>query len=554
MAVKWDEKTDYSALINAAMESGSTDANYLQGLLDAREAKMQDDRWSQYNNPEYTSSVRDYINNINKSSGSGSRSGGSGGSGSSYGVQNGGSDDGWSANGLYRTDVDYAALINAAMESGSTDADYLQGLLNSRIAKTQNENWSKYADSDYNKNVQDYINSLRKPAFDLDSIMAQISDAIGSAPEYSSRWDDTANKLAQAALEMNYGDWTESDQYAALADRYGKQGQMSMQDVLGQIASRTGGLASSYAATVADQQYNEYMAMLEEVARQMYAGERSDALENAQLAMNYGERDYDRYLDDLAQWGNNRSFAYQVLSDAIANSQYDQEWAYKLEQNNLSNQQQAQSDAQGRIDNYLAAGGSVANLDPSLVETSGYTPAELAAMETYYAQQAAAAAAKSSGGSSGSKKSSGGSGSGSSSGEGSTSDKWSGVEAWVGRYGIESAEDYVKEHYKDLGYSSQSAALSGWNNHMLEIGGIDGLSSGGAEAGTNTGAGTATDPEITNRHGDSWVTITGMAGRYTYQELYNMVESGEVIEVYDANKNTVTYRKKTSSSSANGGR
>ena len=283
----------------------------------------------------------------------------------------------------------------------------------------------------------------------------------------------------------------------------------------------------------------------------MYAGERSDALENAKLAMNYSDRDYDRYLDELSQWGDNRSFAYKVLSDAIANSQYDQEWAYKLEQNELSSQRQAQADAQDRINNFIAAGGSVANLDPSLIEASGYSPAELTAMETYYAQQAAAEAAKAAGKSSGGSRSSGGSSGGSgSSGSGSTGgDKWAGAEDWAARYGLEAADNYIKEHYKDLGYSSQSAALAGWNNHLLEAGGLSpDLSGGGNEIPD-----AAADPEVTNRHADSWVTISGMGGRYTWQELYNMVERGEVIEVYNAENNTVTYRKNTSYGNSSSG-
>lgn len=46
--------------------------------------------------------------------------------------------------------------------------------------------------------------------------------------------------------------------------------------------------------------------------------------------------------------------------------------------------------------------------------------------------------------------------------------KWSDVVAWVDKYGEDAAEDYIKENYKALGYSSQSAALSGWNNYQLE--------------------------------------------------------------------------------------
>ena len=89
------------------------------------------------------------------------------------------------------------------------------------------------------------------------------------APEYEgSQWDDTLDRVANRLIGMNYADWTQGDQYQALADRYGQQGRMSMQDVMGQISSRTGGLASSYAGTVAQQQYNNYMTKLEEAARE----------------------------------------------------------------------------------------------------------------------------------------------------------------------------------------------------------------------------------------------------------------------------------------------
>lgn len=46
--------------------------------------------------------------------------------------------------------------------------------------------------------------------------------------------------------------------------------------------------------------------------------------------------------------------------------------------------------------------------------------------------------------------------------------KWADVVAWVNKFGEDAAEDYIKENYKSLGYSSQSAALSGWNNYLLE--------------------------------------------------------------------------------------
>lgn len=140
--------------------------------------------------------------------------------------------------------------------------------------------------------------------------------SIDELPTYNSEYMDTLNELAKQLISMNYDDWTKGSHYQALADRYGNNGRMSMQDVLGQVASRTGGLASSYATTAAQQQYNQYMAQLEEVARQMYSQDRSDLLDNANLYRNLANDEYDRYRDSLADYNaqkaaKNKSADYQ---------------------------------------------------------------------------------------------------------------------------------------------------------------------------------------------------------------------------------------------------
>lgn len=133
--------------------------------------------------------------------------------------------------------------------------------------------------------------------------------SIDELPTYNSEYMDTLNELAKQLISMNYDDWTKGSQYQALADRYGNNGRMSMQDVLGQVASRTGGLASSYATTAAQQQYDQYMAQLEEVARQMYSQDRSDLLDNANLYRNLANDEYDRYRDSLADYNAQKAAA-----------------------------------------------------------------------------------------------------------------------------------------------------------------------------------------------------------------------------------------------------
>lgn len=147
--------------------------------------------------------------------------------------------------------------------------------------------------------------------------------SVGDLPTYNSEYMDQLNALARQLTSMNYDDWTKGSQYQALADRYGASGRMSMQDVLGQVASRTGGLASSYAATAAQQQYNQYMAQLEEVARQLYSQERGDLMDNASLYRNLANDEYDRYRDSLSDYNARLKTAQSAARSAYGGTSYN---------------------------------------------------------------------------------------------------------------------------------------------------------------------------------------------------------------------------------------
>ena len=354
--------------------------------------------------------------------------------------------------------------------------------------------------TDYGRSSNDILQEL------YDLYYAPYQQQKIELPTYGgSQWDSVLDQAANELIGMNYADWTQGEQYQALADRYGIQGKMSMQDVLGQISSRTGGLASSYATTAAQQQYNEYMSQLEEVARQMYSGDRSDLLENAQLSQSLADRDYNRYLDSLEQYYAERDYQYQVGRDQINDSRYDQEYADSTAATN-------KAEAQDRINAYLAAYGSVADLDPALVETSGYTASELAALEQYYAnqqaQEAAAAAKKNAGSGSG-----GGTG-----GRGNTT-----------RKPTLTAAQTLKALESGVVNDTTKAAYEYYYGQPWEDEGAGPESEPGAEA------------TISNRHGDSWIYIPGH-GRFSYQEVENYVNSGQVIETYDAATNTYSYK------------
>ena len=146
---------------------------------------------------------------------------------------------------------------------------------------------------------------------------------VGALPTFNSSYLDQLNALARQLTSMNYEDWTKGSQYQALAERYGASGRMSMQDVLGQVASRTGGLASSYATTAAQQQYNQYMAQLEEVARQLYSQERGDLMDSASLYRNLANDEYDRYRDSLSDYNARLKAAQSAARSVYGGTSYN---------------------------------------------------------------------------------------------------------------------------------------------------------------------------------------------------------------------------------------
>lgn len=211
-------------------------------------------------------------------------------------------------------------------------------------------------------------------------------------PSFDYTYDSEMRALIDQILNSNLADWKKGDQYSALRDQYAANGEMSMADLLGQVSSRTGGLASSYAASVANQEYNDWMSKLEQAAREMYQQDRSDKLNSLGMLSDAYDREYGEYGDKLNQWNADRNFAYQQAQDALANQWKQKEWDYNMSQDewNKAAQQAEMMASYGDFSGYKAL---------------GYTDSQIESMRQAYqiAQTAKAKSGRS--GSSGGKKS-----------------------------------------------------------------------------------------------------------------------------------------------------
>ncbi len=228
-------------------------------------------------------------------------------------------------------------------------------------------------------------------------------------PGFSSRYDPQIQALYQAILSrepFSY-DAASDPLYGQYKQSYTRGGQRAMQDTLGQMALRTGGLASSYAESAAQQTYDNYMAALadkipelQQLAYQRYQDELSGKRADLSMLLGLDDVDYNRWSGDRSfdynayrdgvsdeQWA--KSFDYQQQRDAASDSQWQQQWDYSRGQEDYTRRLQlAQQYAEltGDYSGFLEA---------------GWTPEQVAAASRAYQQQGAAAAAKGSGGSNG---------------------------------------------------------------------------------------------------------------------------------------------------------
>lgn len=177
---------------------------------------------------------------------------------------------------------------------------------------------------------------------------------------------EQVSQLGQDLIDMNYDDWTEGESYESLVKRYQGKGQKAMDNTIGQVAARTGGLASSYAAQAGQQAYGGWMEDLENAARSLYDTERQELMDRYNIANDIYQQGQNeqRYFDERD---------YQRGRDAIADARYNAEWDYKISQDTQATTEKRREDMEERILN--AAYYGLANWD-DMYEEAGMTKAD----------------------------------------------------------------------------------------------------------------------------------------------------------------------------------
>ena len=142
---------------------------------------------------------------------------------------------------------------------------------------------------------------------------------------------------ALAALNQPYVYDPNNPQALAVKENYTQAGQQAMENTLAQVSARTGGLASSYAGTAAQQQYNQYMqgmndALLEveQQAKQNWLADQGLKQANLQLLMAMASQDENSYYNAL-----NAQMAAQQYKDDLSYRQWQQQFSQQEYLNQL---------------------------------------------------------------------------------------------------------------------------------------------------------------------------------------------------------------------------
>lgn len=225
------------------------------------------------------------------------------------------------------------------------------------------------------------------------------------APEYDSRYDGYVQDGLQGILNRDPFSYNYLDDplYQQYANVYNREGQRAMQDTLGQVAARTGGIASSYATSAADQANNYYMSQLgdkipelQQLAYSMYMDDVDADYRKMSLLQQLESMDYGKYQDSLSQWNTDRNFNYGVHRDNVSDSRYEKEWDYGVGRDEVSDsryEDETEYEWALRKAQTLAQSG-----DFSGYSDIGFSESEIAGMIAGWQRQQAASGNTSSGG------------------------------------------------------------------------------------------------------------------------------------------------------------
>lgn len=160
---------------------------------------------------------------------------------------------------------------------------------------------------------------------DVTDAWNKVTELEGQKPDdYVSKYGDQIQTILDQILNRkNFEyDFNADPMYQMYKDRYIQQGQMAMQDTLGDAAALTGGYGNSYATTAGNQAYQSYLQGLNDIipdlreeAYNEWLNEGDRLNSNLSILQGLDDTDYGRYRDKVSDYKDDLNYYYSKYGD-----------------------------------------------------------------------------------------------------------------------------------------------------------------------------------------------------------------------------------------------
>ena len=242
------------------------------------------------------------------------------------------------------------------------------------------------------ENLANYNNLLTQAYDTINQLQSSRPGAYVNGADYGIATDYLNQYQNRDPFSYDFNSDALYNQYK---DQYIQQGQMAMMDTMGQAAAMTGGYGNSYAQTVGQQTYNQYLNQLNEIMPELYDRaynrynqEGQDMLNMYELYMGREQDNYNKYLDSVDLWNSQLSEAkdnyttlYNEFTDAYDQNYTEKQDTKKWEQQDKDDAKAEQDTKYNRLVTLISAGH-----EPTAEElkAAGMTSAEAKTLKDAY--------------------------------------------------------------------------------------------------------------------------------------------------------------------------
>ncbi len=242
----------------------------------------------------------------------------------------------------YGDNVDLGTIGQDYMEQGK-HWRLVEEIYNRRYNKATDPNrpdLHQYANDDIQKAMLDYIlkgKEAENRAPEKESYASYQDVAQNRPNDYSKPYDPQIDALLNEIL--NRDDFSYDAQndplYQQYASMYHREGDRAMKETMAEAAAGAGGM-NTYAITAAQQAANNYAAQLNDkipelyqLAYDMYLADKESKVQDLGILQSMDATQYNRYRDTMADWKDDRNFAYDIYRDAVEQGNWKTNYDYK---------------------------------------------------------------------------------------------------------------------------------------------------------------------------------------------------------------------------------